>query len=847
VTRHAPPRIGRLVTLLVASWLVALAALGPAATPARAADPPTMTARVLLQGHARLGSWIAIEVHLVNTGPSISGELRLQGGTQGGTRYATAVQLDSPSDKTWILHAQPPSFGQQLEVVLVSGSSVVLRQKVAVTIHDPGQLIVGVVAENAAKIVGTLSLPNVQNQQPAVVVPLTVADLPTRIEAWSALDRLVWQDVDASTLSSEQLTAMRGWLALGGRLIIVGGSAGIGALGGFPDDILPYRPSSTIDVAAGSLTSLLGSPPEGATDVPAMAGDLIRGRVLATSADRVVAAQVSYGSGAVAVLGIDPTIGWVAERAASKSLWPTLIPARSDGSVAMTDDSQIVSAVSNLPSLALPPLGGLLLLLVGYIALIGPLNYLVLRRIDKREWAWVTMPVLIIGFALGAYGFGSALRGSSIIVNEVGIVRGAPDATEGSASVYLGVFSPARGVYQVAVPGGALLSSPISGDVFGGTSASLDVIQGDPSRVRDLSVGFGSLRTIRAETQAVVPKVHAELSLVDGTLTGTIRNDSSTKLEKPAIVLGGNVKVLKDLAPGEQVQVSLKLVSTNMFGQSLSDRIFGQIFFGQTGALTENARRDQTRHLVVDQLTFDPQFGNFGRLATDGPVLLAWGRNAVLDVTVEGQAANRVSNVLYYVPLSMGVRGAVSFSGDLIKSTMTDSDAAFFSKDPNAISFGQGTVSVVYRPIAFEGTLTTTHLRLGMSFGMDGGFGGAGGVEIVPLPAQCQVVPAPPKAVPSPSPSPSPTPNPSPTPTPDCPKPLPDDQFDGMPDVELFDRTGTGTWVRLPHMTQGGTYDVADGAKYVDPSTGAVLVRFVNDRQDPVSVYLGVSIEGTVK
>ena len=120
------------------------------------------------------------------------------------------------------------------------------------------------------------------------------------------------------------------------------------------------------------------------------------------------------------------------------------------------------------------------------------------------------MPILIVGFALGAYAFGSALRGGSIIVNEVGIVRGAPDATEGSAQVYLGVFSPARGTYQISVPGGALLSSPISGDVFGGQAASLDVIQGDPSRVRDLSVGFGSLRTIRAESQAVVPKVHAE-------------------------------------------------------------------------------------------------------------------------------------------------------------------------------------------------------------------------------------------------------------------------------------------------------------------------------------------------
>ena len=117
------------------------------------------------------------------------------------------------------------------------------------------------------------------------------------------------------------------------------------------------------------------------------------------------------------------------------------------------------------------------------------------------------MPVLIVAFAAGAYGFGSLLRGSELIINEVAIVRGAPGATEGTAQVYLGVFSPSRGTYQLRVPGGALLSSPISGDFFGGdgTTAALDVLQGDPARVRDLGVGFGSLRTVRAETAVSVP------------------------------------------------------------------------------------------------------------------------------------------------------------------------------------------------------------------------------------------------------------------------------------------------------------------------------------------------------
>ena len=43
------------------------------------------------------------------------------------------------------------------------------------------------------------------------------------------------------------------------------------------------------------------------------------------------------------------------------------------------DDSQVLAALNTLPALALPPVV-LLILLAGYILLVGPLNYLLLRR-----------------------------------------------------------------------------------------------------------------------------------------------------------------------------------------------------------------------------------------------------------------------------------------------------------------------------------------------------------------------------------------------------------------------------------------------------------------------------------
>jgi hypothetical protein len=641
------------------------------------------------------------------------------------------------------------------------------------------------------------------------------------VEAWGTLDRLVWQDTDSSQLTPGQVDAMRGWVAGGGRLVIAGGTMGPGSLSAFPDVLLPYRPTGTIDVAPSALVALLGETPDEATDLPALSGELAAGRPLASTAGRVVAAERAYGSGAVTVVGFDPTAQWITGTAVAEGLWRRLLPGRTLGGPVIGDDSQIVSAVSQLPSLALPPIGGLIGLLGAYILLIGPINYLVLKRLDRREWAWVTMPALIIAFAAAAYGFGSLLRGSDLIVNEVAIVRGAPGATDGTAQIYLGVFSPARNTYQVRVPGGALLSSPISGDFFGGdgTAATLDVLQGDPARVRDLGVGFGTLRTIRAETAVQVPLVEADLRLEDGRLKGTVTNASNETLLKPAVVLGGTVAKLEDLAPGATATVDVKLQAFQM-GQQLSDKIVGPVFFGDPGQMDDDANRLYARHTIVDQLTYDPNFGFTGQLPADGPVVLAWADRELLPVEIEGQVPRRTGNVLWFLPTDVSISGTTTFRNDLLRSTVISTDAAFFNKDPFSVNFGRGTAELSYRPIAFEGTIDATQLAIGLNFG-DPGFA-VDPKLIEPLP---EIPPA-------------------------CDPQLdncqPGQNFDGLPEVELYDLEAA-EWKRLPHLEGGARYAIAEPARYVDPSTGTVLLRLVNENADGVGFSIDLAITGELE
>lgn len=819
------PRGRRLVLRLGALIAVAAIVLGPLALTGVGAEGLTMSARILLQGHARAGSWAAIEVALQNDGPSIEGELRMDGGAQGNARYAMAVKLPTGSRQTYVLHAQPPGFGRNVKVDLVAGDQVVDSASVAYLVHDSTQLVVGVLAERPAGIVAQIALPvNAIGAAPAIV-PLTIADLPERAEGWAVLDRLVWQDVDSNQLSSAQLESLRRWLAAGGRLIIVGGSAGIGTLSAFPDDILPFRPTATLDLDPAVLTDLIGPLPQDATDLLAMGGALARGRALATSGDRVVAADLGYGNGRITILGFDPTTAWLAESPNVDSLWRGLLPERTSDGSALVDDSQLVQAVYQLPSLALPPTSGLLVIIGAYILVIGPLNYLILRRLDRRELAWITMPVLVLGFSVAAFAYGAFLRGTDVVVNEVAIVRGAPDATEATAQVYFGIFSPTRSTYQVQVPQGALLASPIVGDPFGQSASILDILQGtgaeEPSAVRNLSVGTGSFRVVRAQLPVTAPRMRATLELADGILTGTFENASDQALEGVAVVLGSSVQVLGDVAAHATVQVRLP-IQANPFGSSLAEQVVG-VSFDNT---SEEGVRRSTRFSMVQQLTYDPMGSFGGSLSADRAVILAFGRNEVLDLDVGGQEPRRNGNVLYYVPVGIDIEGAITFSADLLRPTVIEADAQFFSKDRAFLSMGFGQATLAYRPIPFEGTFNVREIRL--SLGTGGGIAvPPGGKAIEPLPS------APVGCTDSNNTTPE-----------GCVAP----RDDFLPELEVFDRTGDGTWLRLPRLAGDAPYTLANPARYVDPATGQMLVRFVNESPELTTSFgFQLALVGTVE
>ena len=89
---HRTRRRTSAILRVCAMAALVVAALVPSVSPVAAADGPTMEARVLLEGQARVGAWMAIQVRLTNDGPPIVGELRLSTGQSSRTRFGTPVE-----------------------------------------------------------------------------------------------------------------------------------------------------------------------------------------------------------------------------------------------------------------------------------------------------------------------------------------------------------------------------------------------------------------------------------------------------------------------------------------------------------------------------------------------------------------------------------------------------------------------------------------------------------------------------------------------------------------------------------------------------------------------------------
>ncbi|UCH34498.1 MAG: hypothetical protein JSV65_18550 [Armatimonadota bacterium] len=578
---------------------IAAAAVGllvMAAFAALAADVETR-ATYGFDGVARPERWSPVTVELTNRGPEREGLLVLAPGerrfAQAYQRRVASVRLPQGSRQRHTLFWYDPSGFGVTPVAIFAGRAS----------HEPG---VTYVREEQSLLVATGFPPGALGylsqvertrlssgpahsggpygpygggSQPAIkgnIVPAHISPgrLPENPLAYCQVDLLVLGPVFASDLSPGPhgaQAAITSWVRTGGNLVITGGADAARLGDPFFQALLPVEGLTASDTTISSgLSAYALSIPE---SVPVVAGVPKPGaRVLAQEGGVPLVVRGRVGSGTVTFLAFDPTQPPVAAAAALEKLWLSFFDDRAR-LYSLQEVSQVrgmfydgVTSIKEMRAPSLLMVAGFLGL---YFLLLIPANHWVLARRRRRELAWVTTPIIVAAFFIGAYAFGYSIKGPRLLVNQRTLMEAGEGSPVALALSNFGVFSPARRAYDIRVGLDQALVTEVSyedwGNPYGygrrGPQPSAGLVHDELEPwVERAQIAMWGMRVYGAE--GVVDMggpVRSDIRMERTRLVGWIENDTKWTLKTPTLVAPGahTGLPLQDIEPGKRTEFDI--------------------------------------------------------------------------------------------------------------------------------------------------------------------------------------------------------------------------------------------------------------------------------------------------
>lgn len=299
--------------------------------------------------------------------------------------------------------------------------------------------------------------------------------------------------------------------------------------------------------------------------LPIATGKMLDGVVTIGSTANPLAIEATRGRGKITVLTFSPEREpflswtnrdwfWVRMAGVSNDLFQSS-DYRSDSGRFSTDG--IFGSMIDSKQVRKLPLTWLLLLLGGYLIVIGPLDHYWLKKINKQMLTWITFPCYVVIFSGLIYLIGFHLRAGDLELNELSIVDILTDSEQHAVfrgQTYLSIYSPVNAQYRLV---GKQTFSTLRGEYGGNYGAATERSR---ASVVQHSSGF--------EAEAYVPVWTSQLFVSDWLEPGnpilsmdavrsgdkwtvTVTNDVDRELKNAHIVVAGRIHEVGALPAGK--------------------------------------------------------------------------------------------------------------------------------------------------------------------------------------------------------------------------------------------------------------------------------------------------------
>ncbi|MEQ8674801.1 MAG: hypothetical protein RLP44_18235 [Aggregatilineales bacterium] len=566
----------RFLLMMGMSLIVLFAGLSAPNAPVAAQDLTdlfSMSINAGFDGYFRSNQWLPVRVSVENNGDPINGRMVVRPETSGSglpNSFSTPVDLPTGSSQVITLYITAYSNARNIRVEILDETDRVVASEETVlrSIATRDRLFV-VLSQAAGGSVINLAAVNTGGNT-SYQANWAINSLPERAVTLQSVDAMLFNDIDTGTLSLAQRSAIRDWVISGGHLIVAGGASWQSSAAGL-EDLLPFVPEDSETET--DLDALLRFGGDYATTFDEQfiiaTGEPIDGaQVLVSNADGLpLLVRRALGNGTVDYLTVDPNAQPLRDWQNLSEFWLTelaSVDAKPSWTNGFSDWQSANNAVEILPGLELlPSILLLLAFLVGYVALVGPLNYLVLQRINRLDWAWITIPIFIVVFSVVARGIGISLRGNQITLSRVSVVQTWTDTDVSQVDQLIGLLAPRRDNYSLGVDDDRLLRPiPDNAFDFGVLSdrslSNVNIVQNETFEAVDFPLDAGFIAGFNTMGTIPRPEISGSLTLsydegrTFAAVQGSVRNNSDLTLTDAVILTRAGVLRLADpLAPGD--------------------------------------------------------------------------------------------------------------------------------------------------------------------------------------------------------------------------------------------------------------------------------------------------------
>ncbi|NOU76082.1 hypothetical protein GC098_32835 [Paenibacillus sp. LMG 31458] len=433
--------------------------------------------------NVKQGRWTPVTMTLHNQGADLSGDLVVQVANPNRSKDFSYVEhVELPKGSTKVVTMLLPGYAYTksnntiafYEKSLKNGNKKTLDGKTYLEAFPlPKETLqVGVLARDVDTL-NFLSLLG-QSGKKLNVLHLKQTDIPREALGLDGLDVLALNDFASDTLTGEQVQAILQWTKRGGTLLLAGGA-------GYPKTAATFTEASPVTYQG---TTTVKELPELAKvgekeliltqPLTLSQAKLVKGaESVVTDGTFPIYARGAYGSGFVTYVAYDLSLNPLASWNGNARLWEQMLSGPLESANAFNLNQmrygndpyyELDRALEYFPSLQPPKLPILAIVLLIYAIVVGPLLYMILRRLDRREWAWFVIPVAAIATSIGIFQFGASNRGSTMAQTFNTITLNGSGS--GIKQSTLSVFLPKGGSMELKFPGKAAVSPFMQGEVY---------------------------------------------------------------------------------------------------------------------------------------------------------------------------------------------------------------------------------------------------------------------------------------------------------------------------------------------------------------------------------------------